>query len=197
MKIHRPIKKWSSIFLTATCIAGSMAMMRQEVLNEEYVKKTEIEAEEAKERYLVEKLENLKRETIAKEKIRIASEEVETILNRSKKEEQNQKIEFYTWVNEKNQNKLAGIIAACVFIVSLILYLSRKKKNIHKNQFVSFVDNKQKTDEGNLYREFVNMLGGDKGAAERLINMEKEITPSETRIQSIKAAIYRLRRDMK
>ena len=62
-----PLKKWITILLGAISLAGSVWMIRQDVLEKQATEAAKIEAKQERKRYLERRLETIKQETIAAE----------------------------------------------------------------------------------------------------------------------------------
>ena len=97
-----PLKKWTTILLGALTLAGSMWMIRQDVLQRETAKSARIEAEQERRKYLERRLESIKQETIAaamkKEEPQAAAPERKTVKRRYTGSQR-----IYTWKNERGQ----------------------------------------------------------------------------------------------
>ena len=97
-----PLKKWTTILLGALTLAGSVWMIRQDVLQREAAKSARIEAEQERRKYLERRLESIKQETIAaamkKEEPRAAAPKRKTVKRRY-----NGSQRIYTWKNERGQ----------------------------------------------------------------------------------------------
>ena len=97
-----PLKKWTTILLGALTLAGSVWMIRQDVLQREAAKSARIEAEQERRKYLERRLESIKQETIAaamkKEEPRAAAPERKTVKRRYTGSQR-----IYTWKNERGQ----------------------------------------------------------------------------------------------
>lgn len=97
-----PLKKWTTILLGALTLAGSVWMIRQDVLQREAAKSARIEAEQERRKYLEGRLESIKQETIAaamkKEEPRAATPERKTVKRRYTGSQR-----IYTWTNERGQ----------------------------------------------------------------------------------------------
>ena len=95
-----PLKKWTTILLGALTLAGSVWMIRQDVLQREAAKSARIEAEQERRKYLERRLESIKQETIAaamkKEEPRAAAPKRKTVKRRY-----NGSQRIYTWKNER------------------------------------------------------------------------------------------------
>ena len=97
-----PLKKWTTILLGAVTLAGSVWMIRQDVLQKEAAKSARIEAEQERRKYLERRLESIKQETIAaamkKEEPQAAAPERKTVKRRYTGSQR-----IYTWKNERGQ----------------------------------------------------------------------------------------------
>ena len=97
-----PLKKWTTILLGALTLAGSVWMIRQDVLQKEAAKSARIEAEQERRKYLERRLESIKQETIAaamkKEEPQAAAPERKTVKRRYTGSQR-----IYTWKNERGQ----------------------------------------------------------------------------------------------
>lgn len=97
-----PLKKWTTILLGALTLAGSVWMIRQDVLQREAAKSARIEAEQERRKYLERRLESIKQETIAaamkKEEPQAAAPERKTVKRRYTGSQR-----IYTWKNERGQ----------------------------------------------------------------------------------------------
>ena len=97
-----PLKKWTTILLGALTLAGSVWMIRQDVLQREAAKSARIEAEQERRKYLERRLESIKQETIAaamkKEEPRAAAPKRKTVKRRYTGSQR-----IYTWKNERGQ----------------------------------------------------------------------------------------------
>ena len=97
-----PLKKWTTILLGALTLAGSVWMIRQDVLQKEAAKSARIEAEQERRKYLERRLESIKQETIAaamkKEEPQTAAPERKTVKRRYTGSQR-----IYTWKNERGQ----------------------------------------------------------------------------------------------
>lgn len=97
-----PLKKWTTILLGALTLAGSVWMIRQDVLQRETAKSARIEAEQERRKYLERRLESIKQETIAaamkKEEPQAAAPERKTVKRRYTGSQR-----IYTWKNERGQ----------------------------------------------------------------------------------------------
>ena len=97
-----PLKKWTTILLGALTLAGSVWMIRQDVLQRKAAKSARIEAEQERRKYLERRLESIKQETIAaamkKEEPQAAAPERKTVKRRYTGSQR-----IYTWKNERGQ----------------------------------------------------------------------------------------------
>ena len=97
-----PLKKWTTILLGALTLAGSVWMIRQDVLQREAAKSARIEAEQERRKYLERRLESIKQETIAaamkKEEPQAAAPKRKTVKRRYTGSQR-----IYTWKNERGQ----------------------------------------------------------------------------------------------
>ena len=97
-----PLKKWTTILLGALTLAGSVWMIRQDVMQKESMKAAKIEAKQERRKYLERRLETVKRETIA---AAIQKEEprANTPKEKTTRRTYTSSQRIYTWTNEKGQ----------------------------------------------------------------------------------------------
>lgn len=97
-----PLIKWTTILLGALTLAGSVWMIRQDVLQKEATKSARIEAKQERRKYLERRLESIKQETIAaamkKEEPQPAAPQRKTVKRRYTGSQR-----IYTWKNERGQ----------------------------------------------------------------------------------------------
>ena len=62
-----PLRKWATILFGAVALAGSVWMIRQDVIKKQTKEAAKIEAEQERRKYLERRLETIKQETIAAE----------------------------------------------------------------------------------------------------------------------------------
>lgn len=96
-----PMKKWVTIIVCASALAGSTILLRQEAIKHEQIKTAQREAVTANKKYLERRLETIKQETIAAEQKKRENQKREVATISNVKRVPKEGVQVYSWLNEK------------------------------------------------------------------------------------------------